>query len=194
MKKIFLDCGTHICEGLNEFIDKKIVDDTFEIHTFEPNPACNVKERLKNIPFDVILHEKAVWISDGKLNFRQENHKISKSKTPTDGTSDLDGWASSVDGLGFNYPGLESTIEVESISFSDFLENIPENSFVICKMDIEGSEFLVLRDLIEKNTITKINELYVEFHERYMKTESTHSRNEIVNKITTLGIKVHQWS
>ena len=46
MKNIFLDCGTHLCEGLIDFYNKGIIDDTFEIHTFEPNPACNIEERI----------------------------------------------------------------------------------------------------------------------------------------------------
>jgi hypothetical protein len=60
-------------------------------------------------------------------------------------------------------------------------------------MDIEGSEFRVLRDLIDNDTITKINEIYVEFHERFMPEESLETRNELISIIESKGVKVHQW-
>jgi FkbM family methyltransferase len=156
MKNIFLDCGTHLCEGLNEFWKKGIIDDSFEIHTFEANPACNISERVKNIPLNIILHEKAVWIEDGHIFFNQENHKISRSGSPSDGKSDIDGWGSSVDGIGFNHQGYINKVRVESIDFSRFVDELPDSSNIICKMDIEGSEFIVLRKMIRDNTIRKI--------------------------------------
>lgn len=193
MKKIFLDCGTHLCEGLKDFINKGVLTNEFEVHTFEANPACNIKERIKTLPIQVTPHEKAVWVEDGLIIFNQENHRKSGSGSPNDGVSNIDGWGSSIDGIGFNHPGYETKVEVESISFSNFINGLPEDSFIICKMDIEGSEFRVLRDLIKNNTITKINEIYVEFHERFMPEESLETRNELVNIIESKGVKVHQW-
>ena len=193
MKKIFLDCGTHLCEGLHNFINKGILTNEFEVHTFEANPACNIKERIKSLPIQVTAHEKAVWIEDGTIIFNQENHITSGSGSPHDGLSNIDGWGSSIDGIGFIHPGYENRVEVASISFSNFIENLPDDSFIICKLDIEGSEFRVLRDLIEKNTISKINELYVEFHERFMPSESVETKNELINIIELQGVNVYQW-
>ena len=39
-------------------------------------------------------------------------------------------------------------------------------------MDIEGAEFPVLRHLLEDGTITLVDHLYVEFHERFIPRES----------------------
>jgi FkbM family methyltransferase len=193
MKKIFLDCGTHLCEGLKDFINKGILTKEFEVHTFEANPSCNIKERIKTLPIQVTAHEKAVWVKDGTIFFNQENHTKSGSGSPNDGTSNIDGWGSSIEGIGFIHPGYETKVEVESISFSNFIEKLPEDSLIICKMDIEGSEFRVLRDLIDNDTITKINEIYVEFHERFMTEESLETRNELISIIEPKGVKVHQW-
>lgn len=193
MKNIFLDCGTHLCEGLNDFWKKGIIDKSFEIHTFEANPACDISERVKNIPLNINLYEKAVWIEDGYISFNQENHKISRSGSPTDGKSDVDGWGSSVDGIGFNHPGYENKIKVESIDFSRFVSELPNNSNIICKMDIEGSEFIVLRKMIEDGSIKKINKIFIEFHERFMPNESLNSKNEIINSIKNLGVEVETW-
>ncbi|MGL5034009.1 MAG: hypothetical protein ACRC6M_09445, partial [Microcystaceae cyanobacterium] len=40
---------------------------------------------------------------------------------------------------------------------------------IIVKLDIEGAEFSVLDDLFSTPAVTEINELYVEFHERFFK-------------------------
>ena len=193
MNNIFLDCGTHLCEGLIEFSDKGIINNTFEIHTFEANPACNIEERVKKIPLNITPHNKAVWIEDGFIEFNQENHKNSNSFSPTDGLSDIDGWGSSVYGIGFIHPGYDEKIKIPSIDFSRFVSELPNDSNIICKMDIEGSEFTVLRHMIEQGTITRINELYVEFHEHFMTTESQNSKQELINSITNMGVKVHKW-
>ena len=97
------------------------------------------------------------------------------------------------DGIGFNYPGYEEKIKIPSINFSKFVSELPKDSNIICKMDIEGSEFPVLRHMIENNTITRIKEIYIEFHERFMPLESSETKQKLVNDITDLGVIVHQW-
>ena len=191
--KIFLDCGTHLFEGLIDFYNKGIIDDSFEIHTFEPNPACNVNERSKKIPLKINIHNKAVWIEDGFVKFNQENHKKSGTGSPNDGQSDIDGWGSSVDGIGFEHPGYDKPIIVESVDFSKFVGNFPKGSKIICKMDIEGSEFKVLRKMIQDSTILKIDTIFVEFHERLMLEETVESKNQLVEQIENLGVKVNTW-
>lgn len=193
MKNIFLDCGTHLCEGLIDFYNKGIINDTFEIHTFEANPACSIEERIKQIPLNITPYNKAVWIEDGTIYFNQENHQKSKTGSPTDGYSDIDGWGSSVDGIGFNHGGYETQVEVPSIDFSKFVSELPEDSNIICKMDIEGSEYKVLRHMIQEGTLSKIKEIYLEFHERFMPEESLDTERKLVEQIESLGVKVHQW-
>ena len=193
MKNIFLDCGTHMCEGLIDFYNRGIIDDSFEIYTFEANPECNVEERIKQIPLNITAYNKAVWVEDGVVKFNQEHHKKYQTGSPTDGYSDKDGWASSVDGLGFHYPGYEEPIEIPSVDFNNFVKNLPEDSYIICKMDIEGSEFPVLRKMIQEATISKISKIYIEFHERFMPAESAESKQQIVNDIRSLGVDVHEW-
>ena len=196
MKNIFLDCGSHHCEGLIDFYNKGIIDDTFEIHTFEANPACQVEERIKLIkeqnPLNITVYNKAVWIEDGVIYFNQENHTKSNSGSPSDNTSDIDGWGSSIDGIGYNHEGYETRVEIPSINFSRFVSELPEAN-IICKMDIEGAEFAVLRKMTEEGTITKIKEIFIEFHEVRMDGESIATRNKIIDTLRDLGLTVHLW-
>lgn len=194
---IFLDCGSHHLEGLVHFLNQGIIDETFEIHTFEGNPECRVADRLKTLKYDLAnctFHQKLVWISDDIIAFNQENHKNSWPGSPDDGTSDIDGWASSIAGIGFVYPGYEAPIMCESIDFSRFIGELPQDSNIVCKLDIEGSEFAVLRKLLHDGTINRISKLYVEFHERFMDNESTESTNELRLQVQKLGIEINPWS
>jgi FkbM family methyltransferase len=139
------------------------------------------------------VYNKAVWVEDGYVNFNQENHKKSGTGSPSDGLSDLDGWGSSIDGIGFNHNGYDTSVMVESIDFSNFVNKLPKNSHIICKMDIEGSEFQVLRKMIKDGTIKKINKIYIEFHERFMPTETVDSKNVIIKDIKKMGVDVETW-
>ena len=139
------------------------------------------------------MHKKAVWIEDGKIHFNQENHQQSRSGSPTDGTSNLDGWGSSVNGIGFVHGGYSNPIEVESVDFSRFVKDLPEDSNIICKMDIEGSEFSVLRKMIDDGTINRISKFYIEFHERFMPNESGQTKEILVNQIRNKGIEINTW-
>ena len=195
MKNIFLDCGTHLCEGLGKFYNKGIIDSSYEIHTFEPNPACNVENRVKRLPLHINVHKKAVWVEDGVVSFFQENHKKSNSGSPSDGYSDIDGWGSSVDGSEFceHMNDQYTCIQVESLDFNDFVDSLPKESNILCKMDIEGSEFKVLRRLINTGVIQKLNEIWVEFHEWHIPNENKESVTKITNDIIKLGVKFNLW-
>ena len=195
MKKIFLDCGGHHFEGLKSFRQKGIIDDSFIVHTFEPNPACNITQRACDLDFDIQItpHEKAVWIEDGFVTFNQENHAISQTGSPSDGTSEIDGWGSSIDGIGFEHPGYETQVKVQSVDISAFIDALPEDAYIVCKLDIEGSEFQVLRHLIRKKTIKRISKIFVEFHERFMPAEDEITRQDLIKAVSAMGVDIEVW-
>jgi len=197
MQNIFLDCGFHLGEGINQFLSMGIIDDTYHIYSFEANPACMIVERTKNHP-NITPIEKAVWIEDGYVFFKQENHVKSMSNSPTNGVSNVDGHASSIviDDMKNQYLercGIVEPIKIESLNFSEFLKNLPDDSNIICKMDIEGSEFAVLEHLIETNQIRKIKKLFVEFHPHYFPPHYGNLKAELVSKIEELGIEFKDW-
>jgi FkbM family methyltransferase len=187
MKNIFLDCGTHLCEGLIQFYNNNVIDDTYEIHTFEPNPACRAGELVKQIPLNIISYDKAVWIEDGFIDFNQENWV-----NETGGIS-IDGTMSSVANVGINPPNGKTKIKVPSIDFSRFVSELPDDSNIICKMDIEGAEFTVLRKMIKDKSISKINKIFIEFHERFTENESFSTVDELMTQIRELGVEANTW-
>jgi FkbM family methyltransferase len=192
MKNIFLDCGTNICQGLLYFYNNGIIDNTYEIHTFEPNgERCKVKERVDKIveqtSLNITIYNSAVWIEDGYVSFNQE-YGVSHT-----GEIDLAGVMSSIDGVGIFTPGFKDKTTVPSINFSKFVSELPEDANIMCKMDIEGAEFQVLRHMIKEGTITKIKKMYVEFHERYVPAESLETERELIKTISDLGVEINTW-
>ena len=47
MKKIFIDCGTHLFQGFEQFVSKYNIDKSWECHSFEANPITFEKSKLK---------------------------------------------------------------------------------------------------------------------------------------------------
>lgn len=195
-KKIFLDCGSHHLEGINSFIDKGIITNDFEIYAFEANPTCKLFERVKKSKhldsFFINVHEKAVWTENAYIKFNQEHHKISGSGSPSDGESDRDGWGSSVVDANMTHGGYLSQVEVPAINFSDFLSRFSHNDLIFCKLDIECSEYNVLRHLLSTGEIKKINTLFVEFHPHFTGgAETQDSTKSLVSDISSQGVNVH---
>jgi hypothetical protein len=85
------------------------------------------------------------------------------------------------------------SFEAKAEWIPSLLSELPDNTNIICKMDIEGSEFQVLRHLIKEGTITKLKEIYIEFHERFMPDESKETEKALVEQIRNLGVKVNTW-
>jgi hypothetical protein len=57
---------------------------------------------------------------------------------------------------------------VKILNFSNLIQTFSNiNDFIVVKLDIEGSEFDVLDELIITGFIKYINELYIEFHPHF---------------------------
>ena len=74
-------------------------------------------------------------------------------------------------------------------------ENFSKDDYIVVKMDIEGSEFSVLDGLIRENMIEYINEIYVEFHERFFENTNLYlEKKEYYKKLFhNKGIKFFEW-
>lgn len=206
MKKVFLDCGTNLGQGLLQFINKNIVDDTFEIHCFEPNPYAIKfskdrfsQEKYKN--YSLIFNEVALWTEECKKNLTIESfggEYICQHTGEHLGYDLKSGGATNIMENEWNKPDyinaddLDNSIEINCIDFSKYLEeNINEKDYVICKMDIEGAEYEVLGKLIDDNTIDLIDEIYIEWHNHLLK--NNYDTQMFIDEIKNRGIKVESW-
>ena len=77
MRKIFIDCGTHMGMGFSKLVSILDIDHEWEVFGFEANP-CVYDQYVKNIQSgdypplvdkNISLENKAVWISDEGIDF-----------------------------------------------------------------------------------------------------------------------------
>ena len=206
MKKVFLDCGTNLGQGLLKFINDKLIDESFEIHLFEPNPyALNeTKKRLSDEnykKYNFIYHEVASWTEDCLKKMTLEafdGDYVCQHTGEFIGKNLKSGGATNIMGDEWNKPDyimdewMSCDKDVKCIDFSSFLKNnINEEDFVLCKMDIEGAEFEVLGKLIDEDTINLMDGIYIEWHNHLLKTN--YDISVFIDEINSRGIEVKSW-
>lgn len=160
--KCFIDCGTHFEEGLDYVIDKYNIDYSWKVISFEANPytynACNKKYNyvdyynLACSTYNGVTSLKVQDISKCRgYEFHPEN--TGEGSTIVEEDFHNSGWAAT----------FTDTITVNCIDLCSFVQKI-NSTYLILKMDIEGSEFPILQKMKENNILSKINNLIVEFH------------------------------
>jgi len=182
---VFLDCGGHYGEGLREFIEMYKINNEWIVETFEPNPECRYNEKISDVKLsNLILHNKAVWIFDGNINFSVENLEIWHDNDESVITE-------------LNSTHLTRTkkpILVECVDFHKILLKYPKDEFnVIVKLDIEGAEYRVLRHVIASGSAINITKLFVEWHHVDLTNENQDTTNNLINTLTMIGVNVNNW-
>lgn len=193
MKSYFFDCGTHHGEGLTKFIQMFSMDRNWDIYSFEPNAQSFFIASDKNYSASKVQFiNAAVWTSDGTAEFHAE--------TPQNSTSS-DGAGSSLLSLQDwqprtkDNPGagtFEVAYSVRTIDFSEFLSrNTSPGSTVVVKLDIEGSEYAVLRKMIRDGSISRVTHLFVEFHDWALQSETAQSTEMLIQEILRANPALH---
>jgi len=174
--RYFIDCGSNIGDTIDLFLQNFKNAKQYQIIAFEPNKQ--LKSYYKKYE-NVTLYQKAVWIADETKEF----YIGIKNEHSTN--SRLDDFYQGRKKEKF----LNESESVECIDFSRYIAaNFSTQDEIILKLDIEGAEYQVLSKMIADNTISFINELYIEFHNT-QKTEH-YDRNELAKTIMSKGIKV----
>lgn len=168
---IFLDCGFYAGMAMKEYKRKRTINKTWTIYAFEPNPELDVERFTADIPLELTLMKKAVWVKDGEIPFQ------------------ISGRADSARVEEVRSDGTDKTITVECIDFSKFVSELPEAN-IICSMDIEGSEYPVLEKMLEDGTMSRINRLDIEFHHRILPDKTMEDSIALIKKIKECGVKV----
>lgn len=183
MRKILLDCGSHLGESIKKF--KTILNSSdFEFYMFEPNiflfeqiNSNSEFEECKKFNNAVSNKNEIVkfWGCTGN-NKSSVGATLEKSKADSDNISEND------------------YIEIPSIDLSEFIvDNFSKKDFIILKLDIEGSEYDVLEKLFDTNVIEYINELYIEFHSQWLSPEFNQREIEIRNNLQRINLTPNYW-
>jgi FkbM family methyltransferase len=194
--KYFIDCGGHHGEGLKSFIEMYNIDETWKVFSFEPNKdSFDILKDFKYNRCNIEFINAGIWISNSKLTFNVETTSPSYgSKEDGAGSTfvDLKNWNVKHTG-NMGVGDYISSYEVDVINFSDFLKSLKDVEFLLVKMDVEGSEYDILRNIINDDSISVINDLYVEFHDWAMSSESSLTTNNLITIISDKGINIKRW-
>jgi FkbM family methyltransferase len=148
-----LDCGAHI--GLSVIFLKSICPSA-KIICFEPD-ATNFNNLQKNILShnlkDIDARKEAVWTESTELNFVQQGDMSSKIVETH-----------------------ANCVKVKAVRLKDFMDK----KIDFLKLDIEGAEYQVLKDISEK--LINIDKMFIEYHGFFNQTNQLIDMLNIVTK------------
>jgi len=177
---VFIDLGTHSCQGLEKFINNILpIDQTWEIHTFEPNPILDPERCVKNIfndKYNITAHKKAVWIYNGKVNFGLYGPDGKSGGCLVEETNG-----------GINYQDKIGQIEVECIDFVEFVNKFNNRDNIFIKMDIEWSEYFILDKMLNSGWSKNIKTIWVQFHGINDDIKTKERMDLLIEKIKSTG-------
>lgn len=140
--------------GIGEDIsfDKEIID-THECHVygFDPTPKSINWCKKQDLPECFHFHDFGISQETGKTHFHLPNNKKHVSGSI----------------IRHNNVSEENFVEVEMKSFKDILKMYNHDKIDVLKMDIEGSEYDVIEDILKSGIL--IHQMAIEFHERFFK-------------------------
>jgi FkbM family methyltransferase len=190
MKKVFLDFGANKGQGLREFIRMYNINSDWIVESFEPDPSCELEKHISDIPF-VKIHKKAIFNKNGKIKFHQ--FLLNSEASSVNCLLDSGYFTDPNHDYYLKNDEVGKFIEVDCVDVTDILNQYNDDDFIVVKLDVEGSEFTILRKMIKDNVINKINELYVEWHTPLLSTETPQSEMDLREIISETGVKLHNW-
>ena len=181
-KNVFLDLGTHGCQGLHQFSHSILpIDRSWEVHTFEPNSSLHPVKCIEQFGFDVTTHLKAVWVKNGTSIFKQYGD---------DGTSQ--GSLLEETNGDKEYHDYHSSIEVETIDFYEFVKTFKTHQEIYIKMDVEWAEYQIIEDMLLRGWPQNIKHIWIGWHGTTHKFYRNKA-NFLTNEIRSEGCEVTDW-
>jgi Methyltransferase FkbM domain len=149
----------------------------FCVFGFEPNPIHNkahadvISKWKSHVKELTIFSETIAGSADGKTSLLLDQSDGGGGRFPA--------WGSSVmkNHVAMNRQNNTQRIAVRSMDFSTWLTNTlqarsDESGHVLIRMDIEGSEFAILRDLVDDGILCRsVNKLVIEWHAKHFQPQ-----------------------
>lgn len=205
MREVFIDCGTNLCQGLNQIMKLHKMDESWIIYSFEVNPITFNSFDKSRFPFVKFIN-KGVWSEDcvkdltvelvtGKYSEYDGEFLLNKNQIyeKTGGSSNILGQ----DWIKPDYIPEENItyqyVSVECINLSKFIsDNFDKTDHIILKLDVEGAEYTILEKMLEDETIEYISEIYVEWHQGLLR--NNYNQSNLIEKLISKNIKIHDWN
>lgn len=160
--------------GENISFDEKLIElYNSTVYAFDPTPKTKVFLEKKGIPPNFIFLDYGLYDFNGMVTFYLPENPMY------------------VSGATFNRwkynESMNHPIEVPVKRFSTIIKELRHSRIDILKMDIEGSEYTVLDDIL--NSGIEIKQILIEFHHRFKEIGLQKSRDAI-KKLNEKGYKI----
>lgn len=192
--KILVDCRSNLGQGYEQIKILEKIDSSWDIEMFEPSPECikYLKSKYKEDNFKI--NNKAVYTSSGKKEFHF-TQTLSGEVSYTSVGSKLGDVKHLFTNRNHLYK-LSEPILVETIDLSNFIDRL-NYEYICLKLDVEGSEYDILKRMMETSSLEKVNKLYVEFHNYAINLDKKSKydiiRNDILNYLKNNNINFVEW-
>lgn len=140
-----------------------------EIHAFDPTPLSLNWLQTQEIPSRFHVHNYGVADSDGVVGFTPPLSPSHVSHTIV------------------HRNGSEYTVWAPVHRITTIMRNLGHTSIDILKMDIEGAEYAVIRDLLR--TSIEVRQLCVEFHHRWTEIGASKTQ-EAISALRAHGYRI----
>lgn len=190
MANIFIDCGSNLGQGLQQIASIYRMDASWIVETFEANPYLikALTSNLSPLPMMITIHNKAVWDRDGEVSF-----SVMLEESEGSSVEKLMAAAECVDQHSISFRKHDHIITVPCIDISTALKAYTKEDRIVVKLDVEGSEFCILRKMLSDGTIDLVSDLYIEWHTRFIATENKETESELIKQIVARGVEIHGW-
>ena len=195
MKNIFIDCGSNLGQGYEQVKSLQNIDSNWDVFMFEPNPNCFESLKKKYSRFENIsIHKEGVYDRDGETEFHITTDLNGNLNKYSQGSKISETLNMFVDRKRFY--GYSKPIKVKLRRLSKFVNSLESNN-IILKIDVEGSEYAIINDLIEQGSFINIKHLYVEFHNNAIDKDKSETyneqRTEIINFLKKNNVGFTEW-
>jgi FkbM family methyltransferase len=141
-----------------------------KVHAFDPTPKSIAWVKSQSFPSDFIMHEYGIADFDGVIAFNPPENDTHVSHTILERPSTKG-----------------RAIEVAVKKLSTIMEELGHDKIDIMKMDVEGAEYDVIRDL--ENTGIRPRQILVEFHHRFP-TVGNRKSVDAIKRIRNMGYEL----
>lgn len=176
-RKIFLDLGANDGCSVDLFLKSFADSKDYEIHSFECNPSMLTAYKSKHPDFKIYDYavstfygETSFYVGDTTLSSTLRDDKTTGMRNPT-------------------------KIKVKCIDISDFIiKNFNKDDYIFLKMDIEGSEYDILPQMINLGLFDGyIDVLYGEWHWEKLKNFNKQIHENLIQQLKQKGFKMKLW-
>jgi FkbM family methyltransferase len=187
-QNIFIDCGTNLGQGLQKISDLENIDDLWTVYSFEPNPHTFLLiKRNRNVRYFNVAVSDSYGFSQFNCEKWDNNGFIGGAST----LIPLENWHTERV-YGFRPSNIQTLVPI--IDLTDFILSLePAEKSIVLKLDIEGSEYKILKKFQELNLFKYINKLYIEFHDHLLQSPGQFPASYWLDFFSSINLKFTIW-